>query len=267
MKHLLSGALLGLIAAALVAGCSDDGTSNPPPTPADTTYMKYDTGSTYTYNYYERDASNQRVEATKQVKVWKVLKINQTTGERGGVTVIQEVSYDGTGTTPTGAVDTFYVQSTSEGEVSQYNLLRSVVKRIPGGEIFLDSVPPKWILIGNTKRPTAGTWDAIDGGKIINTVAIATIPTTVTLAMNAAHAGKQSVTVPKETIADSYHTDHKMVITTESAVFNSKDTFNISYDVSPKYGIVRQVLKSATFLNGSQTIPGFEMELVAVTKR
>lgn len=269
MKHVIGGALLSLLASIVMIGCSDEKTVDPPV--VDSSYIKFKANDSFTFNYYERDAQNARIDASKQVKVWTVLSINQTIGDeragtvRGGVAVIREVTYDGTGTTPMGTPDTFYIHATSEGEVAQYNLLRSVVKRIPGGEIFLDSVPAKWILIGDTKKNGAATWDAIEGGRITNAVAILTIPTTVTLAMNATHEGKVTSTVPKGTYTDAYRTDHKMIITTESSVFNSKDTLNISYELNAKDGILRQSLRSALILSGSQQIPGFEMELVSAT--
>ncbi|HVZ38205.1 MAG TPA: hypothetical protein VHI13_02935 [Candidatus Kapabacteria bacterium] len=267
MKNVLIGAFATTLVALALAACSNTPTGTTP-TGTDTGYVKFNTNDKFTFNYYPHDNSDARVESAKQVKVWTVLKVDQSYNDRSGVTVIEEVTFNGTGTTATGQRDTFYFQSSKNGEVSQSDLLHAVVKRIPGGDQFLDSIPKNWIKLTNTKLDKDSTWQSMDDGTVTNTVAILTYPTTITISMLADHKGKQPVTVPNGSYTNSYHTDHSMLVRTSSTnplLTSSRDSFNIAYDFSPRDGMVKQWLKSTTFF-GSQQIPGFDMELVSVQR-
>lgn len=263
MKHISSGVAAFLFAVLILAGCSSDSPTTP--TDTDPTAVSFKANQKWTFHYYDRDAANARVSSSKKVKVWTVLKVDQTVGGRSGVAVVEEAAFDSTGVTKQGLADTFYFESkTADGAFSQYNLLRNVLKRIDGAALFLDSVPQRWILVGNTKKTDAGTWDAIDGGgPIERTVTISGFPVTITFAMNATHKGKQAVTVPKAAYDKSFHTDQRVRIT--NSLYNTSDTLTLGYDISPKDGVLRQVLNSGAVFNGGMQITGFEMELVSVT--
>jgi hypothetical protein len=268
MKHLLSYACIAAVAAFALAGCSSDTTTNPTPTTADT--LKFSQGDKFTYNYYPRGTDNQNQTTSKQVKVWTVLSSGQTIGGRSGVSVIGEDTYQSDGTTSTGEHDTLYFQAAADGKLYQYNLMRSVVKRIQGAGAFLDSVPAAWIEISESKTKTATTWSSTGGSPLRDTVTAPVVgQVRITLSMDAIHTGTQSVTVPKATYTDAVHTDQKVVVDIKSQLLNSNDSLMLHYDVSAKDGIVRQMLDSkAVNLTGSAIdVPGFDMQLVSVTRK
>jgi hypothetical protein len=268
MKQLLKCLVLAGMASMVVVGCSDDSPTTPTNNnTGDPTSVTFKANDKFTYDYYPHDVNDYRDNSGKQVKVWTVLGVNQSIGDRTGVAVVQEATFQADGVTPVGPPDTFDFHSGTDGKFSQYNLLQTVVKRIPGATSFLGEVPVKWVQIGDTKTATATTWDAIGGGPIVDTVSILGYNAQVTFAMNASHKGKQSVTVPSGTYANAFHTDHKVLIDVDADALNmhSKDTLNLSFDITPQLGIVRQSLSSRVFLAFSQQVPGFDMELVSVT--
>jgi hypothetical protein len=265
MKQFLKCLALAATASMLVAGCSDDSPTTPPTN--DPTSVQFKANDKYTYNYYPHDVNDNRDNSGKLVKVWTVLSVNNSVGGRTNVVKIEEKTFGSDGVTPTGLADTFSFQSNTDGKFSQYNLLRAVVKRIPQGEVFLQNVPENWVQVGDTKTATATSWDALGSGPISDSISILGFQAKVTFAMNAAHKGKQSVTVPSGTFASSFHTDHKVVINVDSDALSmhAKDTLSLSYDITPQHGIVRQSLSSKTFSAANQQVPGFDMELVSVT--
>lgn len=261
MRNLLKYVAIACMAAIVLAGCGDDPVD---PTPGNSR-ITFKQNDRFTYNYYTRNDANQRDESTKQVKVWTVTGVDQSIGGRTGVAVIAEQTFQADGTTPTGERDTFYIQSAADGKLYQYNLLRSVAKRIPGAELFIDSVPPTWIQISNTGATDATTWSATGGSPVSAQIQILNTTATISLAMNAVHKGTQSVTVPKGTMTGSVHTDHSVIISASTQFGSSSDTLTVSYDVSATEGIARQVLNSAviSLLSTDRPVPGFEMELVS----
>jgi len=266
MRNLLKCLVVACIAMVAIAGCGDD-----PVDPGNGNQggqLTFKQNDQFTYNYYTRDASNQRDESTKQVKVWTIIDVNQTVGGRNGVTVIAEQTFQADGVTPTAERDTFYIQTASDGRIYQYNLLRSVVKRIPGAAAFIDSVPPAWIQIGNTGATTATTWSATGDGPVTAEVSIIGIATNISLTMNAMHKGTQSVTVPKGTITNSVHTDHDVIVAASTQFGGSSDTLRVAYDISSTEGIARQTLgtRTITLLSLNQMVPGFDMELVSAVR-
>lgn len=264
MKNLLKYlAFAGLVAVA-VSGCGDDPVDPPGGGNGGGTFT-FKQNDKFTYNSYTLNEANTRETASKQVKVWTVMQINQNIGGQSGVAVIDEQTFDAAGTTPIGARDTFYLRAASDGKVYQYNLLRSVVKRIPGAEVFVDSVPAGWIQISNTASTGATTWSATGGAPVTGTVTLLGAPITITLSMPATHAGTQSVTVPKGTIANSVHTDHKVILALNSQLGSGTDTLGLAYDFSSTEGLVKQKLPSTQVSLAviNQMVPGFEMELVS----
>ena len=270
MTNLLRSVLLGGVLAltlAVASGCGDDEPANPGGSSGDT-YAKYNEGDKFTYDRYTRDANNQKDPASKEVVVWTVLSANQSIGGRSGVSVISEQAYGTDGVTPNGTPDTLYIQSSSDGKLYQYNLLRSVVKRIPGAEIFVDSVPPRWIQISDTKSTASGSWVSLDGGLVRDTISLLGTSLAIDFNMLATHKGTQSITVPKGSYTNSVHTDHSVIIGISSSLVNSRDTLTLGYDVSPTDGIVHQSLGSKTInVVSAQQVPGFDMELKSVARK
>jgi len=270
MKKILQSIVLcgaAILTMTLASGCGDDDPVTPPVNGGDTTtYVKFAQGDTFTYDRYNRDSANVKQTNSKNVVVWTVLNTNQTIGGRSNVTVIAEQVYEADGVTATAERDTLYMQSGTDGKLYQYNLLRSVIKRIPSAEAFLDSVPPNWIQISNTKSTTASSWVSLEGGTLTRTVTLLGFPAEITFTMNATHAGKQSITVPSGTYATSVHTDHNVGISIVSQFLTARDTLALSYDVSPKDGIVHQSLASKQ-TNLGQPVPGFDLELRSVVRK
>ena len=250
MKNLLKYlAFAGLVAVA-VSGCGDDPVQ--PPSGNGGGQFTFKQNDKYTYNYYTHDEANQRDNSSKQVKVWTVLNVNQSIGGQSGVSVIDEQTFESNGTTPIGARDTFYIRTTSDGKVYQYNLLRSVVKRIPGASVFIDSVPPAWIQISNTSATSATTWSATGGAPVSGTVTIGGFPTTINLTMPATHKGTQSVTVPKGTIANSVHTDHQVVIAATNQFLSTSDSVMVSTMSPPPRGSCARRLPARPRSSGTE---------------
>jgi hypothetical protein len=175
------------------------------------------------------------------------------------------MTYQSDGVTAVGAADTFEFHSATDGKFSQFNLLKAVVKRIPSADAFLGDVPERWVQVGDTKTTGTTTWQSIEGGPVTDTVVILSQQTVVKLSIPATHKGKQSITVPSGTYANSYHTDHKVLIDVKSTLLNASDTLSLSYDIAPAIGVVRQSLGSRTFSATAQQVPGFDMELVSIT--
>jgi hypothetical protein len=253
---------------ALASGCGSDDPVTPGTGGNGDTYVKYNEGDKFTYDRYTRDASNQKDPASKETVVWTVLKANQTIGGRSGVSVVVEQAYMTDGTTPNGDADTLYFQSATDGKLYQYNLLRSVVKRIPGAQIFVDSVPPRWIQISDTKSSSAGSWVALDGGLVRDTISLLGTSLAIDFNMLASHKGTQAITVPKGSYTNSVHTDHSVIIGIASQLVNSRDTLTLGYDVSPTDGIVHQSLGSKSInVVSAQQVPGFDLELKSVARK
>jgi hypothetical protein len=266
MKNSLKCLFLAGAASMLVAGCSSDSPVTPPTT-NNQTYVQFKANDKYTYNYYPHDINNNRESGGKLVKVWTILSVNQTVGGRSGVAVVQETTYQSDGVTPVGVADTFDFQSGTDGKFSQYNLLQTVVKRIPSSSAFLGNVPVLWVQIGDTKTASPTTWDATCQGAITDTVSILGFSAAVTFAMIASHKGKVVDTVPSGVYTNAFRTDHKVLINVnaDALSMHSMDTLNLSFDITPELGIVRQSLGSRVFSASSQEVPGFDMELVSVT--
>jgi hypothetical protein len=266
MKHLVKFLALAGFLAFGVTGCGDDAPSSPTPNPNDPTSVQFKTGDTLRYNHYFRDVNDNRDYTTKTVKVWTVLNANASIGGKSGVSVIEERSFDSTGTAPMGVRDTFYIQGATDGKLYWYNLLRSVVKRIPSADIFIDSVPAKWIEIGTVKSGSAASWQAIEGGPITKTISIGSFSGTVNLSIQASQASGGSVTVPAGTYATTFAATHNVIITTNTPLGTSVDTLRMNYSLSPKDGILRQSLRNGRFSLMSQDVPGFDLELVSVKR-
>lgn len=270
MTNVLRSILLCGAAALTLAVASGCGSDDPvtPSTGNGDTYVKYNEGDKFTYDRYARDANNNKDASSKDVVVWTVLQTNQSIGGRSGVSVIAEQAFMADGTTPNGTADTLYLQSGTDGKLYQYNLLRSVVKRIPGAQIFVDSVPPRWIQISDTKSASAGSWVSLDGGLVRDTIALLGTSLAIDFNMLASHKGTQAITVPKGSYTNSVHTDHSVIIGIVSPLATSRDTLTLGYDVSPTDGIVHQSLASKTInIVSSQQVPGFDLELRSVARK
>lgn len=265
MRALTLLSTIGL-AAALLAGCGDDdGNTNT----TVNNYLQYKQGATYTYNSYQRDENNTRLDASKQVVIWTVIKADTTYQSRGSVAVIDEATYDGTGATLVSR-DTIYVQSSGTGEVYQYDVVGEFFGRVPPAAPYRDSVPESWSKIGDTKlTSTTETWHSAPE-VTINNIQAPGIPVAITafVKMDAMHKGVVAMTTPAGSFAKAYSTDHVVGLRANalgSPVLN--DSLKVHYAFDIKAGMINKALDSKTLTLGTQQlpVPGFEMELVSYT--
>jgi|GEM_PF-7051914 len=266
MRALSLLSVVGL-AAALLTGCGDD-TTTPPPS---ATYLKYKQGATYTYNTYQRDDTNKRIDGSKQVVIWTVLKADTTYQSQGSVAMIAQATYDGSGATVLSR-DTIFVQSDgTSGKVSQYDVMGEFFGRVPLAAQYRDSVAKTWSQIGDTKTTGTTSWQTAPEATV-NNVMIPLGPTTVSITafvkMSANHKGAVNSVVPAGTFATAYRTDHTVGI--RATAFGStvlNDSLIAHYEFDNAAGLIRKSLdsKALTLQGTTQVVPGFEMELTAYT--
>ncbi len=266
MKRFLSLTAVVAVAALTFIGCGDSGPSEPV-----NTYLTFKVGDQFTYNYYSRDASNQRLDASKQVRKWSVLRTDLTYNGRTTATEIEEQVFDATGTV-LAYRDTLYISSTGQGKVEQYDIIGNFLALIPFAAAYRDSVAPTWVQIGDVKTTGALTWVALPTIQV-NNVQVPVGPTTISvniqLTMNASHKGKISVTTPAATFTNNFATDHSLKFTVLSAgIPLLTDSLQAHYDIDTKGGITKNSADSKTITLSGSTIdvPGYEMELVSYTR-
>ena len=285
---------LALLIPAIIAigmiGCGDDDG----PTITVNPTLKFNAGDKYTYNYYERDSTNARVESSKQVVVWTVLESELSTLGENGVAKIEEVRFEADGTTEISR-STVYL-AIDLGELSQYNLFKDVVKRFSTDQVdlstYVGDVPDTWVIVNSTKDANARILQS-NSNFFTKTITDVTVPlpglpdplvfdATMQLGYEANQIGKMPVTVPEGTYENAFSTDDQVYVTIKNKddiplpigtlPANSniiKDSVTFHYDVDVESGILRQTMDSKTILVAQQlpqVINGFEMEMTAVEK-
>jgi hypothetical protein len=272
MKKLLLTCLAAGSVLLGVAGCSSGNTVAPI---EGSQYLKYGKGDMMTYEVYDRDAANARVDASKSIRVWTVLDTGITYQNKSGVARIEEINYQADGTTETSR-DTIYVLSGEDGKVYQYNLLGSMVARISVAKDFADSVPKSWVWIGDIKDTGPLSW--LSAGTVQFNMTVQTITAKATVSMNASHVGKKSVTVNDSTFANAFHTDHTLLVSATPVSGGTtqllNDSLAIHYDIDITAGIVKQTMDSKSVSVTAPGVPipipvpvtGFEMNLKSYTK-
>lgn len=281
MKNSLKWALAVVVALGAV-GCSKDDTTSPVNTNSTIEFKQNDQ---FKYAYYDRDSvTDQRIDSTRMVKQWTVLKTGLTVAARSGVSMIEETTFsDQAGTIPA-VKDTFYFQATASGngDVLQYDALGAVISRFLAAANYADSIPKAWVKVSDTKATIAESWNSLFAGTLdaavtVTVPSVGEIPVSVKIAMTANHKGTQATTVAAGSYPAAFHTDHQIIVTgtsTDGLIELVRDTLSLSYDVDIKGGILRQVLHSgkftpqgslATFVP-SKKLLGFELELISVTR-
>lgn len=266
MKRILSLTATVVVVALTFVGCGDDGPSEPV-----NTYLTFKVGDQFTYNYYQRDSSNQRVDASKQVRKWTVLRTDLSYNGRTTATEVEEQVFDATGTT-LAYRDTLYFSSTGQGKVEQYDIVGNFLALIPFAAAYRDSVAPTWVQIGDVKTTGALSWVSLPTIQVNNVqvpVGPSTISVNIQLTMNASHKGKINVTTPAETFTNNFRTDHSLKFTVLSAgIPLLTDSLQTHYDVDTKGGVTKNSAdsRSITFSGSTVDIPGYEMELVSYTR-
>lgn len=288
MKSSLAAlAALAFFSIALV-GCGDDDT----PTVSVNQYLKFNVGDKFTYNYYDRDATNARDESSKEVRVWTVLQTDITMFNRDVVTEMQQIRYEADGTTP---IDTsmVYFVANGQGQLQHYNVLKTIVGQFSSETLNLqpviNQIPDTWIQVSDTKSPSALSWNApniIDVS--LNDVEITggeTIDAKLQMGVSSSHKGKMATAVAAGTYDDAFVTDHSVPVSilgnedkTIGGIINIqkgdpliRDTMALHYAVSISGGILSMEMDSKTTSLVpmpllTYPVPGFEMELTAVTR-
>ncbi|MCE7935123.1 MAG: hypothetical protein DYG96_11105 [Chlorobi bacterium CHB2] len=251
-----------------IASCGDD--------PVTTEVNKSFTAKAndkFTYEVYERDASQAPVTASKTMRVWTVLELVASYEGQANVAKIDQVYLAADGTTQTGR-DTIYLQTNSDGTIHQYDAVGEVLKRFPETiRPFISQLAKSWAKVGDTKSTNALTW--ISSFKTATTVDLPLGPTSISAEMNAQHLGrsKRPATVPAGTFTGLFSTDHTMTATATSvsnptAPAILSDAMVLHYDFDIDSGLVKWAMDSKTIslnlLGASQPyfIAGFEMNLV-----
>ena len=269
-KNLLT---LALVAVALVGftGCGDD---EPTPPPAEQTFS-FKANQKYTYESTPRDMNNQPEAANTRLVNWTVLETGLTFEGKTGVSRIKEerLAADGIAVEST---DTIYIATTTNGEFYQYNLVGSVVSRIPAAALIVDSIPPVWTKLGDTKTTATASFDATPETTTPITVPIGGgIVVQVTSSIRGQYLGKGSVTVPLKTSTNAFSSDLMVKLrATASGVPLTNDSLKMNTALEATSGILLQSLESKTvgFINPStfqpepQAIAGYDMKLKAVVQ-
>jgi len=267
MKRFLFLVAATVVGALTVVGCGDDGPSEPI-----NVYLQFKVGDQFTYHYYTRDAANQKVASSKQVRKWAVVSVNAPVPGRTDVTQIEEIVFDSLGTTEQFR-DTLFFSSTGQGKVEQYDIIGNLVSLISFAAPYRDSIDPVWVQIGDVKTVGALTWASFPGTIFVPNVQIPVGSTIVTanisMQMNAAHTGRVAITTPAGSLTNNFHTNHTLKFdVTSLGITVIADSIHAHYDIDTKGGIVKHTADSKTLTVGTSTvdIPGYEMELVSYTR-
>lgn len=266
MKNLSMLALAGALTFGIV-GCGSD-----PVSVEVNKYVEFKKGDKFTYNVYDLDQDQNRVDSTKTVRVWTVDTTGLTYESKVNVTRVFEVNYKADGVTELNR-DTVYLQADQQGTVWQYDVFGNILRRIPGAEDAAAQLPKEWVWIGDVKTSSARTWPSLAtvGGQNISIIGIAVV---LEYSMDASHIGKQSVTVPAGTYS-SFATDHSVHVKGTDPSGGGTildDSMLLHYNIDIEGGIVREKLDSKTVaisyasIQLDEAVPGFDMELVAVTR-
>ncbi|MEP7219521.1 MAG: hypothetical protein ABI876_11430, partial [Bacteroidota bacterium] len=237
------------------------------------TVTSFKLGDTITYDYYDRDSANTRMQDTKRKQTWTVVETGLAFQGKTNVTKVIEVGYT-TGGTSEFSRDTIYIQKGDDGSVYEYDLIRKMILHVQGGEAFVPAVPPRWVRMTSTSQSSA-TWSGIEGDSIaLNNVAIAGVGNIdLLMRLGVTHKGTQSATVPAGTYGDALHTDHSLKMDAKVTGFGLKvlnDSLAGHVDYSAKDGVLRQSLESrslvASVIGQSYilTVVGYDMELASV---
>lgn len=266
MKHILSLAATVIVVALTFVGCGDDGPSEPV-----NTYLVFKVGDQFTYSFYQRDSTNQRVDASKQVRKWSVLRTDITVNGRSTATEVEEQVFDATGTT-LAYRDTLYFSSTGQGKVEQYDIIGNLLALIPFAATYRDSVSPTWVQIGDVKTSGALTWVSLPQIQVNNIdIPGTSFKAVITLSMNASHKGRIALTTTAGSFTNNFKTDHSLKFVISSlGVPVVTDSIQAHYNIDTKGGITRNDVDSRTFtvpgIADPVNIPGYEMELVSYTR-
>lgn len=268
MKNLLALASASLLMIGIV-GCGDD-----PVTVEVNKSFEAKKNDKYTYEVYDRDASQAPVTATKTIRTWTVLELSASYEGKSNVAKIDQIYFAADGTTQTGR-DTIYLQTNPDGTIHQYDAVGEVLKRFPETiRPFISQLPKSWAKVSDTKSSNALTW--VSAFKTATTVDLPLIGSTaISAEMNAQHLGrsKRNATVPAGSFTALYNTDHTM--TAEAKSVNNptapailSDSMVLHYDFDIDSGLVKWAMDSKTvslnLLGAAQPyfIAGFEMNLV-----
>ena len=271
-------------------GCSDD-----TPTISVNPTLKFTEGDEFTYDYYDRDETNVRLDAPKQIVVWTALRTDLDTLNRRGVTEFEEVRYEADGTTEISR-SKFYMIADEQGKLLFHNLPQVMMSLFQTDALnlssLIDEVPDTWTQISDTKSPSPLTWSRTQSKGVVENAAIAFkgIPITADIDMeigvNSEHAGRVSTAVTAGTYEASFSTTTYVLvnltaasdiiipipispITIPKGQVIVDDSLSIEYHVDLEAGILQQIIDSKTVKASNVLdvpVNGSEMELTSFTR-
>ena len=265
-KNLLLAFALASVTLLGVTGCGDDPvTVNPDPK------FSFASNQKFTYESTPRDDAQAPTTAEKRNVVWTVLDTGMTFSGKTSVSKIKEERMAADGSTVE-STDTLYFTAEADGEFYQYDLIGSIVRRIPAAALISADIPKTWTKIGDTKNSTALSYDATSESTILIPVPSIGISVKVTYSVKGEHKGKTSVTVPLKTEANAFSTDLivKLKATDQSGTVTiTNDSLRMNYAMNVTDGILKQSLESktvgflnpVTFVSEPQFVAGFDLLL------
>ena len=269
-------------------GCSDD-----TPTISVNPTLKFTEGDEFTYDYYDRNETNVRLDASKQVVVWTALRTDLDTLNRRGVTEFEEVRYEADGTTEISR-SKFYMIADEQGKLLFHNLPQVMMSLFQTVRLnlssLIDEIPDTWTQISDTKSPSPLTWSRTQSKGVVEnaTITFNGIPITTDIEMqigvDSEHAGRVSTTVTAGTYDRAFSTTtHVLVkliaasdiaidappITIPKGQVIVDDSLSIEYHVDLEAGILQQIIDSETvktIYHLNVPVNGSEMELTSFTR-
>jgi hypothetical protein len=269
-KNLLLASVLAGATLIGITGCGDD----PQPVVVDPKFS-YTANQQFTYESTPRDTNQTPTTAEMRNVKWTVVETGLTYQGRTEVTKIKQERMAADGTTVE-ATDTLYISASADGSWHQFDVIGSVIRRIPNPAAVLiaDELPKTWTKIGDTKNSSSLSYDATAQSTIQITNAALPLPVKVTYSIRGQHKGKTSVTVPLKTEANAFSTDLiiKLKATDGSGTIElTNDSLMFNNTVSVADGILSQSLQSKTvyfrspptFAPAPQVLLGYDMKLKA----
>ncbi len=278
MKQLILFGLAIATVSTLLVSCSSDNTITANPS------FAYAKGEVYTYDYYQRNIDNQRVDSTKRKRTWTVLQTDATAamGAPAGqqnVTMIKDDLYNEDGTT-IASTDTIFVSAQEDGEFYEYDMLGVAASRFDSQllDTALSQIPKQWSKIGSTRDASALSWTSAASflDSVFIPVGATTLSGTIEGSARADHKGKTDIAVPNGDYPTAYATDHSIMITATVSAFTAIDDslkMHVALDLND--GLLMQSMDSKNVpinIPGIPGIPdsapviGFDMELVSITR-
>jgi len=144
-----AGALL-FVFLAQVAGCREDGTGPPSPSPQAVGGLVFTEGDTLIFDAYGLDPYGYAIAASHTTPLWRIYDVGGTFAGAGNVTSVAD--YPDPGTSPA-LSDTLRFRFLPSGDIYQYGFIAGVVERREGVHLV-----PAWDRIAALSLPSNTMW-------------------------------------------------------------------------------------------------------------